>query len=498
MSPVELRRRADAQSWLAAGLCLMRLSPPSDLVYLGVAPWLGQALSDTGALPPAGVIADIGHLLTGGSMRSLAPLPILSASLEQAVHAYEDHVLGRLDADPRLDAIIDALGRAPPDLRDRGVALFAGHLCRRLGLAGAAVAIPPGVIRSVTERPFDEISADGQAALAAQGDVEHAIEAGYRDLIAGARRLGTLVSDAELFLMENLDALGQMTQRVAIEQVIDVAGALTAAMPKRLKPSASVEHARVPTTLTAADTYPTGGFSALSTSGTIENLVTSELIYMDEGEPDSIDLFDVRYAEGELLYYTRDESVFVRGRRVIGFVFMPDLTTARFKDPELSWQRLIVLLGFVTCAVHRLSEWLAGDGLTFQLLFVTDGDGSAEASPLGPERSLCELSLREFIAKDMVRVGQIPSAAAAMDLAGRWTADARSDVIVASAARLSLRPPPGVLLGTLYLGEAEPDVTWGTARPSKPAEQPDGADAPPADLWSTWVAVALDILQALL
>src|SRR5690606_34302438 len=66
-----------------------------------------------------------------------------------------------------------------------------------------------------------------------------------------------------------------------------------------------------------ASHYPAGGFDALSTRGRFENLVRSEVAYVGEGRDQlgSIDLFDVRYAGGELLFYTRDESPLFDQRR---------------------------------------------------------------------------------------------------------------------------------------------------------------------------------------
>lgn len=502
--PLELRRRDRAESWLTAGLCLARVAQPSPDLGLRIAPWADRVLSDMGALPPIGVLADIGYLVTGASTRAPPPLPPLHADFAQLLHTYEDLVLGRLDADPRLDAVVFALARVPVEQRDRGVALFISRLCRRLGFS-AAVALSPGISRRTMERPMNEVVSLGHAALADRGDIEGLLMAGYRDLIAGARRRGSLIGEAEVFLMENLDALGDLTQQIAIEQIIEVADALTAAIPRRLKPSASAELSRVPTELAATDNYPTGGFSALATSGSIENLVSSELIYMedpvDSGDLPDIDLFDVRFAEGELLYYTRDESVFVRGHRVITFVLMPGLVAARFKDQELSWQRLIVLLGLITCSVRRLAAWLAHEGLTFHILFVRDPHAQhAHATrPLHIERGLCELSLREFIAKELVHVAEAESAEVALAQAGSWAESCRSDIIVMDAEPLSLEPPPGVLLGTLTLDHAEPRLHWGTGSASPRARSPeDFGSSGDNDPWLAWVQCALALLQALL
>jgi hypothetical protein len=66
----------------------------------------------------------------------------------------------------------------------------------------------------------------------------------------------------------------------------------------------------VPVDAEESDHYPAGGFDAISTRGSFENLVRTEVAYVGEGcaEPGGVDLFDVRFVEGELLFYTRDES----------------------------------------------------------------------------------------------------------------------------------------------------------------------------------------------
>src|SRR5690349_22712781 len=91
--------------------------------------------------------------------------------------------------------------------------------------------------------------------------------------------------------------------------------------------------------------FPQGGFSSVSNVGSLENLVTSELVYMEDDA--GLDLFDMRYVEGELLYYTRDESLVVRRRRRVTFALLPGLTEARVKDAGLRWQRGVLVLGLV-------------------------------------------------------------------------------------------------------------------------------------------------------
>ncbi|MFP2927326.1 hypothetical protein ACLESO_19440 [Pyxidicoccus sp. 3LG] len=189
---------------------------------------------------------------------------------------------------------------------------------------------------------------------------------------------------------------------MALEQAVEAAEALSRTLPPKLR--ARPVSGPTPTTLEDEAAFPQGGFASVSNVGSLENLVTSELVYMED-EPD-LDLFDVRYVEGELLYYTRDESVAVRRRRVITFVLLPGLADARVKDAGLRWQRAVVALGLVLCLVRRLSKWLGHEDLRFRVVFPQDGTGTA---PLEAERGLCELLLREWRARARPRSSPHPT-----------------------------------------------------------------------------------------
>src|ERR1700676_1675885 len=102
------------------------------------------------------------------------------------------------------------------------------------------------------------------------------------------------------------------------------------------------------------------------------------------GSVERPDLFDVKFLRDELLYYSRDENQFLRRRRAFVFALYPDLTATRFKDPDLPYQRGVLLLALLTTAVRKLSEWLSTDALTFEVLFIGEG----EDEPLAAERAL--------------------------------------------------------------------------------------------------------------
>src|SRR5205807_2202854 len=144
---------------------------------------------------------------------------------------------------------------------------------------------------------------------------------------------------------------------------------LEAALPRqRVRPLA--RRMEVPTRILDEDTYPVGGFTSISTRGSPESLLHSQLAYMETDERP--DLFDIKYLRDELLYYARDENQFLRRRRTFAVVLCPDLIHARFKDAGLPFQRVILLGALLVVIVRKLAEWLSTDALSFVFYFLAD------------------------------------------------------------------------------------------------------------------------------
>jgi hypothetical protein len=468
---MELRDRDQAERWLLGGLGLMRLSTPSADELTRVTPWLLAAVDDVPALPPAGVIADLGRLLLGRGL-TLAPLhlPTSAEPLRAALRAYEDEWLGRLASDGRVEAAADAVARLPESLRAQAIALIAGSVLERIGFTAGA-ALSPGVARRLLDRPVAENLSRSLETVQKTSATLAQLADGYQGLVQRARQARQLLDEPDIFALENLTVLGPLAQRVAIAQVIEAAGELALALPRRLKPRQQGRGAVV-TQLEDESAYPVGGFAAIATAGALENLVTSELIYMDEAATD-VDLFDMRYVEGELLYYTRDEAIFVRQRRVVVFVLDPSLISARFKDPELRWQRLSLTLGLIACAARKLYEWLSEEALTIRVLFLRDRLGGA---PLAAERGLCRLMLREWIDKGTAEVGD----ATLSELAAVAAAEVRR-----ARLQLVLVGPPALTAAWQALA---PDARIGSA----------GFDGGAARSWQGWIDDALELLHQLI
>jgi vWA domain found in the FtsH ternary systems/N-terminal helical region fused to the FtsH ternary system vWA domain len=403
--------REEAADWVAGGLCLARLVAPGADAATRAGPWILATMGERLDLPPVGVVADIGALLFSGSLDPLRATSAASAAgiddpaLATAIRRYEDTVLGRLAADPRLVSAGFAVARLPERMHAQAVGILVAGLLLRLEL-DAGVEVPPGVVRSLTERTPRLTGQRGFTALREDAALRERLTEGYSALVRAAQRSRDLLGDADLFALENLTVLGSMTQRMAVADVWRAQEVIHAAVPRRV-PRRRRKEGVAASRLEEESVYPVGGFSSVSTSGSLENLVTSELIYMDppvakgamtDGSA-AIDLFDMRYVEGELLYYTRDEGIFVRQRRLVILAIDPDLVRARIKDPGLPWQRIVLALAILLVVIKKLVELLGDEALAVRVVFLGE-----DPLALEDEKSLAELLLREWTELGLVEV----------------------------------------------------------------------------------------------
>jgi hypothetical protein len=309
----------------------------------------------------------------------------------------------------------------------------------------------PGVIKSVLDLRPERALADGWASLEENGPQPLVTEM-VRELTMAARRVAEALAPEDVFELEHRTALAEPGERLALRQVLRAADALAAGLPRHA-PRRAERHRDVPTRVLDEDTYPVGGFSSLSTRGTVESLLHSQLAYMGPPE-ERPDLFDVKFLRDELLYYARDENQFLRRRRAFVFVLAADLAATRFKDPELLYQRGVLLLALVVAAVQRLTEWLTADALVFEFLF-PDG----EADPLAAERALLQTILREAIANGRVRLLTMPPASTGSHCSGLARRSQCHCVVIGvepsplhttdvTLLRLKIAGPRPLLLGT--------------------------------------------------
>lgn len=389
---------AEAEALLAASCAVARpLALKGDRWELSLTSLLA-ALGEKPSLPSLTFAIDL-SLLMGGDRLEPLPAHAVPAALRDAVRVYEDHVLARLVADRRWTAITEAVAAAPKDLKATAVGLLCGQLVGRFERTGEAKALNgPGVsqavVRRALQRPPDEVIAAGRLALQESEGTLALMVDGFEAMARAARRSKELLTDAEVFLLENVAALKGLGPRVTLAQLAEVAQQVEDRLPVRMKTSLSEGDA--PTQLEEESAFPVGGFSSISTVGSLENLVTSELIYMDDpADPkaERPDQFDVRFVEGELLYYARDESVAVRRRRTLVLVFDGSLDACRVQDPGERTQRMMFALGAGAAMVRRLAAWLESEAVSFDLVFT---GAHRRDSPLKEELGVMALLLREW------------------------------------------------------------------------------------------------------
>lgn len=470
----ELRAQADVASWLAAGLCLRRVQGETADDDVTVAGSILACASELATMPPPGVIADVATLL-GGARPQLPPPPGAAEALKVALRSYDDDVLGRLVQTPRFDDVLAAYAHLPATQRPQAIALVVGALCERAGFAGLSV--NPATLRRALARPREERDATGRTELRSLATAGRLADA-YQRLARGARQSRALVDDREVFAIDHLQVLGSFARRMAADHIAAAAEALARTLPRRL-PASRQQRGASDTQLADEDTYPAGGFTAITPGGSsanIENLVSSELVYMEDHQ--AVDLFTLRYVEGELLFYTRDESVFRRHRHLITFLLGNELDDARVKDPDVPWQRLVLGFGLLVAAIRWLTDQLGHEALQVRLSF--------PPRMLAEERELVSLLLEGEITSGIVQVvEEAPESAILIAAAAGNTAI--SDLVVVSLGPVPALPKAQRALH-LSLAAAAPAAYELAPRRGVPPE-------PGPDAWTEWGEVAEDLLR---
>ena len=181
-----------------------------------------------------------------------------------------------------------------------------------------------------------------------------------------------IVETQDLFELEHIEALDREYLRLGVRNIIEVMESLPELDPHDVE--LREEANEVESRFMDDSYYPTGGVSELTNRGSFENLVLSELIYMGEGSDEiapepglarrGIDLFDLRFVEGELLFYTRDSGQLFRKRRTLRLI-LDMRRTLNLKYPEHPYQLGTMVAGLVLALVRDLILLFNNDALLF-------------------------------------------------------------------------------------------------------------------------------------
>jgi hypothetical protein len=336
--------RADGEARIAASLAWANVDEPDpeDLARALRWTWLVWT-SGLDRVPPL-FVHDLGFTLWRGRGVRYASARRPEAERARRLRA-EDRMLAPWLLDPVVHAAHVAIGGETGEDLDRAVAHAVSLAAPR---ALGDLDLPPGpvaALRGLAERwaGLDRaglVEKAGPALVDAAAELDAVVER-----VAGQ----PLLREEDVWELGHLRRIPSESARVALRTLHRTERRIGPPRPELI--AALRRRAReVPTDESAADVYPTGGFDAMATRGALENLVRSEVGYVGEVVADPLDLFDVRYLEGELLYYTRDDSPLLEPRRHLRFVVEVDELDSKVR--ELPTQTLVLCLAIVA-RVHR-------------------------------------------------------------------------------------------------------------------------------------------------
>lgn len=352
---------------------------------------------------PLDLVHDLGTLLVEGrafafaSSRDLADWP----EDERAERlAYEDRVLGRWVLDPSVGEAHVAIAALSGEWRPRAVAHAVGLALGTASRRAELDAGNPAILRSSWREALAQCEAWPSRHAAWE---EPPVDAGWiawalaiRAAIVGRLKDGDLFSPEDLWELAHLADLPNESSRLALRELHAATAAIGGVSPavamavRRRAQEVEVDE-------NDANHYPAGGFDALSTRGRFENLVRSEVAYVDAGREElgSIDLFDVRFAQGELVFYTRDESpLFDQRRRVTVVIERP--LDQRHKHPELDAQTLVLVDAATLRLQADMMQVFGPSGAELHLRWRTSGKADREAAD--EEARLMAMTLADELA----------------------------------------------------------------------------------------------------
>jgi hypothetical protein len=397
---------------------------------------------------PLGLVHDLGHLLLQGhrfrfaSARDLGTWP---ADERAARLAYEDRVLGRWAIDPSAVEAHVILAGLRADHREAAVAhALRAALSRRLRDV-------PGLARG---NPAHLRAVGAEALLVPSPPPPEWIAWAFSQLDRVPQKLvlGHLFSPEDLWEIAHLPQLPTESSRLSLREIHGAAARIGAV--KAETALAMQRRAReVPVDRDTSDHYPAGGFDAISTRGSFESLVRTEVSYVGVPAVGRIDLFDLRYVEGELLYYTRDESPLLDARREVLLV-IDRPAELRHKVPLLSAQTLVIAQAIALVVQADLVSLYGPHGSKVVLLFRAPSD--EDRAVAAEERALLSLALAAELAHGRV----------ALAVASDWDeVPARGRVVISPSPAAGLPCLSWVRVGdeSIHLGDVAYPLGGGDA-----------------------------------
>ncbi|HAA55560.1 MAG TPA: hypothetical protein DCE42_12435 [Myxococcales bacterium] len=245
----------------------------------------------------------------------------------------------------------------------------------------------------------------------------------FLDNVSKHVRWSEILREEDIFEIEHWDVLNTEDLRIGCRQILEIERMLGEIDARQI--AIADEGADVETAFVDETHYPTGGLSELTNRGSFENLVLSELVYIEDGP--EVDLFEVRFVENELLYYLRDSGQLRRKRRSIHLIIDLD-TTFQLKSSGYDYQFSILAQGFLLRIARDLFKVFEHDAVQFHFHYVT-GEQDTEAI----ER---EIEIMRLLLADEVQHGWVTlDISKELDLASLKESKRKVYAVTFSAAR---------------------------------------------------------------
>ena len=350
-----------------------------------------------------GVLLREGHAMRFASLRDFSTWPEEERSLRLR---YENEFLSRLLHEPRMQEALEILHHAPASEKNGLHLRLMELLWRALGryIPQDVMIAPPhlrGYSLNATAWAQREGARERLAAALSKPPAFAAQLAGFLETLSREMRWSSLLCEEDIFELSHWRVLDQEALRIGCRQLGEMARRLGEVDLRELP--LPDEDAQDETAFVDETYYPTGGISELTTRGAFENLVLSELIYIEPEE--HIDLFDVRFVEGELLFYTRDAGQLRRKRRSIHLILDLDQVFS-FKSSGYEYQFSILSLGFCVRLIRDLSVYFEQDALQFHLHCL---HGSLPEDAFAADLALARLLLDDAIQHGWLHLHLAPS-----------------------------------------------------------------------------------------
>ena len=420
---------------------------------------------------PFFVVHDVGHLLLLGDafpFRAVTDLERWDEQERPVRLAYENRFLNALRSDAKVRRLIALLQRETAGEADRQdelvkrslEILFSGLRESRLDTAPH---LNPVHLR-------DLVSLDLVLPREARARFEETRPGFFLQYLtefvtrqATAVDVPRLLQEEDFFELAHFDALDRPHRRLfarRVQELVTAAGPLDVARTR-----VRVESEEATTQVADEGSYPTGGIGEITTKGSIENLVRSELVYRLHDGP--VDLFALRWAEGDLLFYTRDAGSLHRKRRALVFAIEP--SAMRIKDPRHATSLAVLAYSLIARTADDLLELFGGEGARVEICLVSPAPIEADEE----EAELFEMRLREALRRGDAKVSieRTLDPLTAVDARRRTFVVAVGEVPVDATSvqragghllRVRLAPPPenhepdG---DVIHLDPADPDAT---------------------------------------